>query len=904
MLSTGSSAPRRVAGTTRIPAQRGTVSPETPTQALVARLVLLAFVIGGTGVLLGSLVLPTAMAVTGVVDAVSHDVLDVPPLPENFEVAPERSVIHAADGSRLAEIFFRENRVSVDLSQVPAVTRDAIIATEDADFYNHPGINHAAILRAALTNLRAGEIEQGGSTITQQLIKNAADLSREKTLDRKIKEAVWAVEVERRWTKDQILERYLNRTYFGRGVYGIGTAAGFYFGKKAGQLGLADSALLAGLIRAPERNDPLADPDRARTRRNVVLDQMADQGFITRAQAETAARQPLGLDVHETSQPEQPFFVAWVTRLLIDQGAAEGLGTQVDALQALGDTPKERIRAVFQGGLRIHTTLHPDMQAQANAAVGEILSDPLHDPMGALVSVRPGSGAISALAVGPKKHGECEEPVEVTEEGRELCDKTSFNPVVPADAGSSRVGRQPGSAFKPFLVTAALEAGFPPGWEIEATGPQTIPPDQCPNPGQGAWTVNNAGGNGLRNMYSGVKASSNVFHARLIAEVGAAKVAEVARRLGIRRSPLPEVCSLALGAVEVFPLEMASAFGTLANLGVYCEPFAISRIEDRHGNLLYKRTPRCERVLDRDIARRVVDIMEGPVTPGGTAPHANLGRWPTRGKTGTTQDYRDAWFVGYVKQLATAAWIGFEENPAQNPLRNVTINGQHYSRVFGSTLPAPMWKAYMQEAVQLFEPEGWPGPEPMPTTVVPDLTDLQALEEIKEALEEARLNLVTETIEDWRPPETPLVDRQRPAPDTEVPAGSAVVVPVSDGQGEVPRVPDVVGLTEREARKKLTGIGYEVVVETQVTDNPEEEGVVLEQDPRAGREYPPGEGAEVTIEVGDYEPRRNQPGQGPPWSRTSPSPGTSPGSSSPSPPSPSPSLTPSPTPSPTDEDQG
>lgn len=855
-----------------------------PVQALVARLVLLAFVIASTGVLVGTLFLPTAMALTDVVSAIDRDVLDVPPLPEQFEVPPERSVILGADGSVLADIFYEENRISVSLDRIPAVTRNAVLATEDLDFYRHNGVNMQAIVRAALTNLQAGGIEQGASTITQQLIKNAADLSRDKTIDRKIHEALWAVELEQRWSKDQILERYLNRTYFGNGVYGIGTAADFYFGKRIEDLELAESALLAGLIRAPERNDPRDNPDNALRRRNVVLDQMAGAGFVTAQQAEAAKAQPLALDINELDQAEQPFFVDWVTRLLVNEATAQGLGTQMEALRALGETPQERIRKVFQGGLVIHTTLDPEFQAMAEQAIREHLGDPLRDPMGGLVSVTPDTGAITTLAVGPKTHGECPEPVEVTEDGQELCDKTKFNPIVPADAGSNRVGRQPGSAFKPILITAALEAGFPPGWQVDATGPQEIPQDRCPNPEE-IWTVNNSGGDGLRDMYSGVKASSNVYHARLMAEVGPKRVADMARRLGITRSPLPEVCSMALGAVEVFPLEMASAFATFANRGTRCEPFAITRIEDRAGNLIYRHTPQCRRVLDEEIADRVVDIMEGPVTPGGTAPHANLGRWPTRGKTGTTQDYRDAWFVGYVRQLATAAWLGFEKNPAQNPLADVTINGRHYSRVFGSTITAPMWKTYMEQAVQRFEPEGFPRPEPLPGAVVPDLAGLSTIEDIRGALSEARLNLVIEEIESWQPAGTPLVRRQTPAPGAQVVAGSAVVVPVSNGQGRVPTVPKVLGKTPVDARQILTGAGYSVETRTRTTRRDYEDGIVIDQDPRAGTEYPAGEQQSVTIWVGEYE----EPGRGPWWRQR---------------PESSPRSSPSPSPSPTDPDGG
>ncbi|MBW3621425.1 MAG: transglycosylase domain-containing protein, partial [Actinobacteria bacterium] len=714
-----------------------TSDAENRVTALLGRLVLLALVIAGTGALVGTLFVPSAVAVASVVTTVEEDVFDVPPLPEG-EPLVQNSFVYAADGSEIAELNYEENRVSVTLDQVPEVTRNAVIATEDTSFWEHNGVNHRAIVRAALANARAGDITQGGSTITQQYVKNAY-LTTDQTLNRKIKEAMYAVELEKRHTKEEILERYLNHTYFGSGVYGIGTAAERYFSKPVEELTLAESAMLAGLIRFPEGNNPLKDPQAAYLRRNIVLDQMAAHGYVTAEQAERAKALDLGLQPKEPAPPADPFWVDWVTRLLINEPAADALGSQTDALQAMGADQDERVAAVFQGGLRIHTTLDPEFQAIAEAALAEHLTfegetpeEIAREPFGGIVSVEPGTGAIRTMAVGPRDFGTCEEPVGLDDRGRQLCDKTKFNPLVPADEGSQRVGRQPGSSFKPFVIAAALEKGIPPGWQVDATGPATIP--GCDNGGD--WEVNNSGGDGLRDMYTGVQASSNVFHAMLIEETGPANVVDMATRVGIRRSQLPAECSLALGAVEVFPLEMAAAYATFANGGEYCAPFAISRIEDREGKVIYEHSTDCEQVVDSSVADRVVDIMAGPVSPGGTAPIANLGRWPTRGKTGTTNDYRDAWFVGYVKQLATAAWIGYENgivtyDCAANPeqcevedsdcfavaadgrtrgcvetrlLRDVTIAGNYYSRIFGGTIPAPMWKTYMEQAVQRFEP--------------------------------------------------------------------------------------------------------------------------------------------------------------------------------------------------------
>ncbi|MDX1657506.1 MAG: transglycosylase domain-containing protein [Nitriliruptorales bacterium] len=887
--------------------------------AVVLRLVLLVLVTAGTGLLAGTLFLPTALAVTDVVSAVERDVFDVPALPD-AEVPPENSFIYAADGSELAEINKDESRIPVTLDQVPETTVNAIVATEDATFYSHNGVNHRAILRAAFTNLRAGDIEQGGSTITQQYVKMAyigvenADIS----YDRKIREALWAIELEKRMSKNVILERYLNRAYFGNGVYGIGKAAERYFSKSVEELDLAESALLAGLIRTPEGNNPLRNPEAAEGRRNIVLDQMAINGYITRAQADAAKTLtvPEMLNPTAPENPDEPWFVDYVTRLLYDETVAETIGTHEDALDAMGATKQDRIRTVFQGGLRIHTTLDPDLQELAYQSVRDHLltDEPTPEeiagaPLGGIVSVEPGTGAVRTLAIGPREYGSClEDTAEVSEipvddNGRLLCHKTKTNPLVPGMG--TGFGRQPGSSFKPYVITAALEKGLPPGWQVDATGPTEIP--GCDN--GGPWEVNNSGGNGIQDMYSGVRASSNVFHAKLIKEVGPEKVREVAERLGIKNGNLPAECAIALGAADVFPLEMATAYATLANRGEYCPPSFITRIEDREGNLLYEYTPDCQQVVDADIADRVIDIMKGPVNAGGTAGfmQGSLSPNPVRGKTGTTQDYRDAWFVGYVKQLATAAWIGYDSqvtydcdrapdercdteqftrdcfgvDPATNTrrcneprfLRNVTIAGDPYSRVFGGTIPAPMWRDYMVAAAEAFEPEGWPAPGPLPMATVPDLLEVESIAEAEELIEAAKLHLETEEVDHWEPAGTFV--GQTPEAGEQVPAGRLVVLQVSNGEGEAPEVPDVVGLKQKEAEKILTEAGYEVEIVVEETFEKKDDGIVLEQSPEAGEKYAPVEGARVVIKVGEYvepdpEPSPSEtktvepPGKGPP----------------------------------------
>jgi penicillin-binding protein 1A len=849
--------------------------------AVTSRLLLLLAVVGATGLLLGSLFLPAALAANDVLASVREEVLDVPPLGE-ADTPPQNSYVYAADGAELAELTFEENRVPVRLGDIPQETINAVLATEDADFYRHQGVNHAAIIRAAMTNLRAGSIEGGASTVTQQYVKMTF-LTPEQTLGRKVQEAIYATQLERRMSKDEILERYLNRAYFGSGVYGIGTAADRYFSKDVGDLTLGEAATLAGIIRSPERNNPIASHENAERRRDIVLGQMATHGFVTRAQADAARAQPLEPAISDPPAPEDPFWVDWVARLLVSEDAARALGTQVDAFETMGATLEERRATVFQSGLRIHTTLDPEMQDQAEAALRQHLSyedepaeDLAREPMGALVSVEPETGAIRAMAVGPHAWGACNEDgswVGETDAGELLCDKTKVNPAIPGAGGS---GRQPGSAFKPILVAAALEDGLPPTLEMEGRGPKDI--EGCVNESaDSSWTVRNfsEGGPAILDMYEALARSSNVYHALLVADIGPEKLAEMGHKLGIRSELDGRNCSLALGSAEVNPLEMASAYATLANRGVRCEPFPITRIEDAQGQVLWEHSPDCVRVIDTEVADRAVDIMAGPVESGGTAPGANLSPYPTRGKTGTTNDFRDAWFVGFVKQLSTAAWVGYPAGTryyvdaeaaeaacgtasAGNPicpgttefLTDVTVGGQYYARVTGGALPAPMWTTYMQQAVQRFEPEAFPEPGPIPTGVVPNLLDAGSISRAERLAEEAGFRLVVRTVSDYRPEGTFI--RQDPRPGSDHPLGSRITLEVSDGTGEAPTVPDVLGLTLDEAVQLLSDLGYDVAMREVGVDDADLDGRVVATSPRAGTELIPGDDIQVVVDVGRF----------------------------------------------------
>jgi penicillin-binding protein 1A len=865
-------------------------------QALVARISLIGVISAAIGVLIGMLLVPTAVLASDTLRFVAGDLLDVGPLPD-AEAPAQNSFIYAADGSLLAEINFNENREPVPLADIPLILQQAIIATEDREFYDHHGINVQAILRAGIGNITAGGITGGGSTITQQYVKNAFLLDRatEQTLDRKIVEAVWAVELERRLTKDEILERYLNRIYFGAGAYGVRAAADRYFSKELDDLTLSEAATLAASIRDPGGNDPITNPQASRERRDIVLGQMAAAGFITQQQRDVARATPLEIDPSEIPPPDEPFWVDFITRQLVNESVATALGPgALEPMTLMGETASERIAAVFQGGMHIHTTLDPEAQRQAYDAIMARLSyedepreELAQEPIGGITMVEVGSGAIRTMALGPHGYGSCEEDDEwagVAGDGQLLCDKTKFNPMIPGQG----FGRQPGSSFKPFVVAAALEAGIPPGWTVDSRAGQVI--EGC---GTEEYAPRNAGGDGFRNMYDGVQLSVNVFHAKLAREIGPPTVQDLAARLGLRHwaethTVGPVDCSIGLGATDVSPLEMAVAYATLANRGEYCAPYAIEKIEGPDGRLIYEHFNDCAQVLDPTVADRTIDILRGPVNPGGTAGNlqGRMSPHPVRGKTGTTDDSRDAWFVGFVQQFATAAWMGYPNgerhyetveqaaaqcpryhdgesgngNPVDYPegvakcppvtktMQGVTIGGQGYRQVYGGTIPAPIWGDFMTQVVQGLEPGRFTDPGPQAGTAVPDLSDVTTIAEAEELLEGAGLNLAVIEVEDYRPEGT--IIGQDPEPGTRVPVGSIVFLQVSDGTGEVPEVPDVVGLSEDEAIQVLEDAGYRVEVLYRPTNQEDRHGVVLRQSPSAGEEVAPDDDTIVVIEVG------------------------------------------------------
>jgi penicillin-binding protein 1A len=652
----------------------------SPFVGVLERLVGVVVVAIALALLLAMPFAPVVVAGALTVDEFERTLLDPPPLPDEMPVAAQLSTVHDRSGERMADLAGEVRREPVPFEDIPDTVIDAVLATEDAGFYEHQGVEHEAMVRAAASNLAAGGIAEGASTITQQFVRMTL-LSPEQTVQRKLHEVLLAVQLEERMSKDEILEGYLNRVYLGQGVYGFGTAAEHYFSKPVEKLTIAEAALLAGTIRSPAAANPVSGPEVAVDRRDIVIRQMENQGRITAEEADEARAAELELDVREYD-PGEPFWVDLVKRLVYDPRADLQPGLQ----EAIGASTEERVDALFEGGLRIETTLDSAMNEHAEATLADYLTDPADDPMGAVLTTDHATGALRTIALGPRDFGSCPDDHEGP------CELTQANPAVPWGGGS---GRQSGSAFKPFVAAAALEAGLDDD-ELEYESPSGEPIEGCGSVGVDDYEPENydLSDHGEIELDEAMRRSTNTYFVQLARDVGIARVAESAARHGLVWSPnLADFggrsCSIALGTAEVFPLEMVTGYGTWANDGIRCAPFVIERVLDSDGEVIYEHEPDCERVIDEDVAEDMRDLLREPVGPGGTAPIVgNRVGGGVFGKTGTTDRHVDAWFVGAADDQTTAVWLGYEQ-PA--PMRNVTIGGTTYGTVTGGALPAPIW---------------------------------------------------------------------------------------------------------------------------------------------------------------------------------------------------------------------
>ena len=585
---------------------------------------------------------------------------------ERFDPS-EGSKVYDENDELITELHL-ERRIFVPLPQIPKPLRDAVIATEDARFYSHYGVDPTGIGRAIYQNFRHGRIVEGGSTITQQLAK-VLFLTPDKSLGRKLKEAALALELERRYSKDRILELYLNQIYFGHGAFGVEAAARTFFGKGVGELTLSEAALLAGLPKAPTTYSPFEHLDAAKRRRAIVLGRMVNTGMAKPDEARRAGASTIALVPAERRRNSGQYYLDYVQQLLEQQYGAD---------------------IVFKGGLHVYTTLSPTMQLKAEQALRDglralesrrtaagakkdgaapALADTGDRPEGAILTLEPQTGYIKAMVGGYDFF------------------KSEFNRAVQAR-------RQPGSAFKPFVYIAALESGL-----TAATVVEDSPIEYTRGGGGKPWKPDNYDRKfrGPVTLQQAIEESINVPTVKLQEQIGIRHTVEVARRLGVQ-SPLGENLSIALGTSDLTLLELTSAYGTLANQGVWMQPTAVRYVLDSRQKLLEENAPQGRQAVSAEIAYVITHMLKGTIDRGTGAAAKALGR-PAAAKTGTTNDYSNAWFVGYTPKLATGVWVGYDRPRSLG--RDET----------GSRVAVPIWTAFMSQALAGMPVEDFPVPD-------------------------------------------------------------------------------------------------------------------------------------------------------------------------------------------------
>ncbi len=612
-------------------------------------------------VVLGALLVLAAGAVAaGAVTAVSlartHCDLDVL---RPVQIG-QNSFVYAADGSSLGSIPAERNRQPVTLTEISPWMRRATVAVEDRRFYRHGGVDYEGIARALWRDLSEGEVVEGGSTLTQQLVRNLY-ISRERTVGRKLREACLAIQLNRKWSKQRILRSWLNAVYFGNRSYGIEAASQTYFSKHAKDLNLREAALLAGLPQAPSAYDPFVVPDVALARRNTVLRSMLDNGDITPKQFRWAIRSSdLRLRPGELySTIREPYFFGYVRDELIDHYGSN---------------------TVRSGGLKVYTTINPRFQRAAEVSIRETLNQ-TGDPASAVVSINPANGAIRAMtSVTP---------------GRK---DNQFNLVAQAR-------RQAGSTFKTFVLATAVMRKIDPSSTYYVSAPFYYQPD----PNVPAWEVStyDHSYSGWSSIESATIRSDNSVFAQLTVDVGPENVAATARRMGVR-TPLLAVPSLGLGAIAISPLDLASGYATIAGRGMYSRPMAIRKVILRDGREDTEAgwgKPQRRRVMSEGEAYVVTKILEDNMRYG-TGTGAALVR-DAAGKTGTTDDHADAWFAGFTPDLTTVVWVGY-------PQGEIPMESVHGISVSGGSFPADIWRRYMQRALWSSPPLEWEEPSELP----------------------------------------------------------------------------------------------------------------------------------------------------------------------------------------------
>jgi membrane peptidoglycan carboxypeptidase len=776
----------------------------------IAALLLIPVILATAVLTAAVLVPPFAAAGFGVkeihsrLDALGSDFSRIPRF-------PERSTIYAADGSVLARVSLF-NREIIPLSAISKPARDAALAIEDSDFFQHGALDWSSLIRAMIENARAGEIVQGGSTITQQLVGSTLGLKKgfDQSLEGKFQELAIAIRVEQRYSKEKIFELYLNQVYLGAykgtSVYGIGTASQFYFRKPAKDLTLLEGATLAGMIRAPGYYNPLTHPKKSLLRRNDVLNRMEGLGSIPEQRTETLKAKPLSLpnQAGKVLHQNPPFFVRYLTDQIVENESGE-----FD--EALGSTESARRRALYEGGYDIHTTFEPEWQAWGEEEANQPLRVPIYPPGRSpppdvsIVTIENETGAVKVIVSGRDyRHDELD---------------------------LATTGHQPGSAFKPFVLAGAFKKGISPDATYSSSSPWCSPiwddEDHCVANAEG-------GGGGIVDLWRATEDSINVVFAQLIFDVGPQLVADITEQM-VGMAPgegLPAVASLATGSVAISPIDMAAGYQTIANDGKHCQPYTVERIE-RDGNVLLEHEPACDQVLERGDARLITAMLKAVPKTGTGASAFAAGGWgarPVAGKTGTAQDNTNVWFSGYTRQFTTTVWVGSPGNPYS------------MGSVFGGTVAAPIWVAYMSRIMQGLPMLNFPKP---PVGPVPNVVG-KTREEAVKLLKKADFTVDVTTGDSFAPKRE--VFAQSPAAGTRLLLGTKVTIQVSSGTPPQSTVPGVVGLKSLAAQTLLRSAGLAVsVFEVETTDR-KELGIVLDQSLKPGTTVP--QGSVVTITVG------------------------------------------------------
>ncbi|MFE0132794.1 transglycosylase domain-containing protein [Streptomyces sp. NPDC059037] len=667
----------------------------------------------GVSVLAGAVLAGIALPAAGALGlAAKGSVEGFDEIPANLKQPPlsQRTTILDAKGGAIATVYSRDRTV-VPLKEISPYMQKAIVAIEDARFYEHGAVDAKGILRALNQNAQSGGVSQGASTLTQQYVKNVFveeagdDPSKvaeatQQTLGRKIRELKYAIQVEDKLGKKRILSNYLNITYFGQQAYGVEAASQRYFSKPAKDLKIQEAALLAGIVQSPSRYDPVNDAQEATKRRNVVIQRMAETHDITQAEAEAAKKKPLGLKV---SKPKNGCITA-----------VSGAGFFCDYVRevfhsdpAFGKTKEDRARIWNQGGLQIKTTLDPQAQQSVQASIKDHVNQ-TDDVATAATIVEPGTGKI--LGMGQSR------PYGINLKANE----TSMNLSVDQNMRGG-AGYQPGSTFKPIVAAAALEGGMPPTKSYGS--PYEMPyPERVAACGGKEWV--NSGGAKLTNenesevgpyaMKEATAKSVNTYYVEMIGDIGICPVTKMAKKMGVERADgkkMDQAPSIALGTQEMSPLTMASAYATFAARGKYCTPIAIESISAPGGKSLRVPKSSCSRAMSQKTADTINTLLKG-VVEDGTGQQAGLGSRPSAGKTGTTDFRYAAWFVGYTPNMSGAVWVGDPQHKRQ--MVDITIGGVPYGKVFGGEVPGPIWRDAMSGALA-----GKPAPD-FNTVHIPD----------------------------------------------------------------------------------------------------------------------------------------------------------------------------------------